>query len=79
MIKELINDFKKEVFSECVGYKPVYYRRKKTGDVYVYNKPIYRVMSNKEISSIIFKGFIGAVCVYIFLVLVIGYMPVSVN
>lgn len=76
-MKALLNTIKKELFSEVVGYKTVLYRYK--GQLYRYDKPVMRVMSDKVIAGLLVKGFIGAVACWAFLVLLIGSMPVNMQ
>lgn len=72
-MKELINELKREFFKEYLYTK--YVTVIQNGEAYRVARPVYRVMDNKEILNRLFLGFIGAVGLWLFLVLIIGLAP----
>lgn len=74
LLSAVIADIKRNLFSEVVGYQPVYVKTRR--GVYMTRKPIIRVMDNKTIAKLFLQGLMGFIMVYAFLVLLIGSMPV---
>lgn len=72
-MKTLLNELKREIFREYLYTK--YVTVIKNGEAYRVPKDVYKVMDNKEILNRLFLGFIGAVGMWLFLVLIIGLAP----